>query len=510
MATVLKDRAFKLMDVEFAADTYESDGKLKECRFDGSLEGGIATRTIAAPVMGMTTAASATPRSIRQRKEGRMEPAGRNASGARELEWRESTWRLGALLSCMLGLSLLLPGVARAQTAYTIQPIVKAGDTVGGVGIRGSFSLSGLNDRGQLAFLASATPGNLALFAASDGQVSPLVVSEGEGPDGPWPRVIDINPLVSINQQGDIAFSLIGRGVYLWSATTKTFTAIATVGMPAADGLTFSTGTLNSPSLNNRAEVVVGMAVKDAAGKVAHGLFLHSAEGKLMRVAVPGQALPDGSTIQRATGAPTLNDAGVFGFYAERSGSTKLGAYLWEQGTLTPVAEPDTILDGEVKIAHISTLRVNNRNRDVLVALIRSDTGNRAGLYRLGDGKLIPLLLPGQDLPDGSKLLTLRQVSTADAGSSATRHISRANELGEYAFVATPEGGGVGAYRLDADGKLSLILKTGMTTDQGTITQINPNSNMAAVGLNSKGQVALSVRFDNGPETLVLLTPKTP
>jgi hypothetical protein len=419
--------------------------------------------------------------------------------------------RQGALLGCLLGLALPCPGAARAQAAYTIQPIVKAGDTVGDIRITSSISLSALNDRGQLAFVASAVPGSQALFTVTDGQVAPLVIGGAEGPQGPWPKALSFNPLISLNQQGDVAFTLDLRGVYLWRAATKTFTPIATSGMPAADGLTFNLGSgVNSPSLNNRGEVLVGAAVKDAAGKAAYGLFLHTVEGKLLRVAVPGQALPDGSTIRRATGAVTLNDAGVAGFHAARAESPELGAYLWEQGTLTPAALPGTILDGDVKIARVSTLRVNNRNRDVLVALIRSDTGNRAGLYRLRDGKLTPLLLPGQDLPDGGKLMTLRQVSSSDAGPSATRHISRANELGEYAFVATIEGGGVGAYRLDADGKLSLILKTGMTTDQGTITHINPNPNTAAVGLNSKGQVALSVKIDNGPETLVLLTPKTP
>ena len=197
---------------------------------------------------------------------------------------------LASLLALAVG-----PPTRAAEITYKIQPLVKVGDTVGGLRLTGSFSPSALNDRSQLAFVAGASPGGLALFSVADGQVVPLVTSGGDGPDGQWPKTPSFNPLISINQSGDIAFSLVGRGVYLWSAATRQFTAVATVGMPALDGLTFSTGALNSPSLNNRSEVGVGMSVKDAAGKTQTGVFLRDAQGKLLQVALAGQELPDGS-----------------------------------------------------------------------------------------------------------------------------------------------------------------------------------------------------------------------
>jgi hypothetical protein len=64
---------------------------------------------------------------------------------------------------------------------------------------------------------------------------------------------------------------------------------------------------------------------------------------------------------------------------------------------------------------------------------------------------------------------------------------------------------------MDADGKLALVLKSSTVTDAGTITSIvHPASSPSAVGLglNSKGQVAATVRIDGGPNTLVLLTPQ--
>jgi hypothetical protein len=416
------------------------------------------------------------------------------------------------------GLLLLLAAGMPARAAeitYKIQPLAKAGDTIGGVRITSTFSVSALNDHGALAFAALATPGTAAVFSGTTGPpvvITPVVVGGGQGPSGSWPKSFTLNSLVSINQQGDIAFTLDGLGVYLWSTATKQFTPVATVGMPATAGLTFTTPTINSPSLNNRGEVEVGMSVKDAAGKVQTGIFLHNAEGKLLPVALAGQALPDGSTIEKTSGAPTLNDAGVAGFFATRPGNKEFDAYLWEQGTITPVALIGAALPGGTKITHVSGLRVNNHNREALVALAQSDSGSAAGLYRYRNGQLTPLLLPGADLPGGGKFATVRQVGSTDGTGASTRgHISRANELGQYAFVATLEGGGVGVYLLDGDGKLSRILQTGMTTELGPITSINPDGTVAAaVGLNSQGQVVLSVKIANGPETLVLLTPTTP
>jgi hypothetical protein len=58
--------------------------------------------------------------------------------------------------------------------------------------------------------------------------------------------------------------------------------------------------------------------------------------------------------------------------------------------------------------------------------------------------------------------------------------------------------------------------KSGTTTELGKITRVGgtptPQGLMGSHGiaLNSKGQVALSVQFDNGPDRLVLLTPAAP
>jgi hypothetical protein len=70
------------------------------------------------------------------------------------------------------------------------------------------------------------------------------------------------------------------------------------------------------------------------------------------------------------------------------------------------------------------------------------------------------------------------------------------------------------AYRVDPDGKLSLIARTGMTTPLGTLTRITPALTSAdgsgGIGINQQGQVVMVAQINNGPDAIVLLTPKNP
>jgi hypothetical protein len=38
----------------------------------------------------------------------------------------------------------------------------------------------------------------------------------------------------------------------------------------------------------------------------------------------------------------------------------------------------------------------------------------------------------------------------------------------------------------------------------------DPRNGSGGIGINSQGQVALTAQIDNGPDSLLLLTPKTP
>jgi hypothetical protein len=147
---------------------------------------------------------------------------------------------------------------------------------------------------------------------------------------------------------------------------------------------------------------------------------------------------------------------------------------------------------------------LNNKNRAVLIAASLDHQPGQFGLYRFAEGKLTSLIVPGDDMPEGGKLKTVRTWN-----GIAIFNISTANAAGQHAFVAELQDGSTAAYRLDQDGTLTLILKSGAVTDLGTIAEIG--GMWFGVGLNTKGEVALPVRMagETGYQ-VILLTPLVP
>src|SRR5947209_1300909 len=86
---------------------------------------------------------------------------------------------------------VLAASIAGADTPYTIQPIFKIGDRVGGVDTKpNGVSLQALNDRGQILFgtLTAQNPQGAAVQRYADSQFTPMFVAGGEGPVGAWPK----------------------------------------------------------------------------------------------------------------------------------------------------------------------------------------------------------------------------------------------------------------------------------------------------------------------------------
>jgi hypothetical protein len=431
-------------------------------------------------------------------------------------------WRsrgVGPAWGCLL-LALAVGAPARAaDLTYKIQPIFKIGDRVAGINTKptaNGISLEGLNDRGQIDFAISPAdnPNGGALLQYADGQVTPIAVAAGEGPLGVWPKDLVGYAPSSMNQAGNVVFTAlswhggnsIDLGMFLWDAQTGKAAPIVVKGMPATGNRTFE-GLWWSPAINNHNEIAFPGRGHDTSHHSWVGIFLRGVDGMLQPIALTGQKMPDGRKLDEVW-FPSLDDAGRVAFVGGPADAPGDSAYLWENGTLTPVAVPGMAAPEGGKIGDVWVARVNNQNRSVLVLASRS-TGGRLGLYRFTDGKLTALVVPGQALPDGGKL---SDIVLGNYG------VSPANELGQHAFMAKLGDGSTAAYLLDPDGKLSPILKSGQVTALGKITLIGVSTRPSGgiirggfgIGLNRQGQVALNVSIDGGPTTLVLLTPAAP
>jgi hypothetical protein len=416
----------------------------------------------------------------------------------------------------LMAMVFLAPCPTRADTTYRIQPIIQLGGSVGNLKVDGHFDIGGLNDRGQIIFVTQDPDGNEVLLQYADGKLIPIVVGGADAAPlgGQWGTNNGVEGPVSMNQLGNVVFATdltVGDDTevetFLWDYQAQKVTTVARKGMPADQNRTLDTGGSATPSINNRNEIALVAAVRNAAGLAQEGVFLLGQDGKLQPVAVPDQKLPDGGTIVRADEA-NLNDAGVVAFLVRRqgNGAEMESAYVWENGTLTPVAVVGQNAPGGGKIAAVWRALVNNKNHSVLVMARLNNSKGPDALYRFADGKLTPVAVPGQPMPGGGKFKTIQ---------SDREGIGFANELGQHPVLVMLEDRSTALYRLEPDGQLALVLKSGTATELGKITRVGvpvPADEPEGVGagLNAGGQVAVSVQINGGVTTLVLLTPSTP
>ncbi len=422
------------------------------------------------------------------------------------------------LLNLIAGMLLISAAAVRAETLYKVEPIFKGGDKLGNAQARSDVSIlvGALNDAVQITFFADW---NLAQYA--DGKVT-SISSMG----GPWPPGLGYSwSLISMNQAGEVVFVPVDFdgspvdgnpppiGTFLWEPKGRKVTAVATKGMPVENGLIIEAPGYACPVINNHDEIAFLSYVKNEAGGVQQGIFFRGQDQKVLPVAVPDQPLPDGTSVVRAA-FPSLNDAGVVAFVVRPSThptGRPTAAFHWEKGVITKIACIPADAPGGDKIGAYFRPFVNNHDGSVLLTVSLNAADPNSGpfaFYRWTEGKLAPVLVPGQEIPGG-------KLQTVFGGAEAA---SFPNDAGQQVFLARLEDGSTAAYLLDPDNSIHLILQTGTPTDLGRVTSIADDSGGGVglnnpdigVGLNNKGQVALPVRFGNGPWTLALLTPTSP
>jgi hypothetical protein len=420
---------------------------------------------------------------------------------------RCGVWSRHRLLAFLVpGLLLLAPraGWSDALTHYTVQVLAQIGQPTGDFAPQGAFSVGQLNDSGQLALLTGLAQGG-ALVQYSGGKFVTIAVAQGPAPGGKtWPKDMGII-FPSMNEAGNIAFQPIRMagnplGTYLWDSKSQTVIPVATPGMPAADNRNFvAGGDHGGATINNRDEIAFVGFVKNSSNQTRAGIFVRRADGQVQGVALPDAPLPGGQGKVLDSGDPYLNDAGMVAFVAFGIPGARNNSYVWENGEIRVICEAGTeipdfgVADGAINFGGITN--------DGSVLFGTRSQGGPQGLFLGKKGQIIPVLAHGQEMPDGGKYLD--QQITDWGPPSGAGHFPFQVQINENGVTRTA------VYLVDGEGRLSLVLKSGMATDLGMITGIGSRSSFG-LSVNSKGQVALTAQINNGPDTLLLLTPVSP
>jgi hypothetical protein len=469
---------------------------------------------------------------------------------------------------CLIAMTLCASSVGQAEGRFRVDAIVRAGDRAGDFTIGttpGRIEVAVLNNEG-LSFFAEGAANQIALIESYAGQLRPVLKSgdklldrtvasfgpnafssgpigalivafdtngkrlllqsspgrelagiaaeDGDAPVGKW-SFLALPPAFALdmNVQGSAMFgaSIVSSsatisGIFLWDAVSQRVVPAVVQGRPIGGQLTLQSVSFGALATNNGTEIASAGTVFNAANQhTANVLIFLGRDGRLQTFPLSDERLPDGDTL--GPGLPTnlaLNDDGVISFLSSRQSDLAQGIYRWVKGTVMPtgVVEGGDAPGGGT-FARIDRIWMDKRDGSILVAARVRDVNAATGLYRFADGKLSALAAVGQAMPDGS----------IGAGlPKGYPQVTASNDAGQFAFVTTLADGGTAAYLIDADGTLTLLIKSGAPTELGTVSKINsPGQFGSNIGLNDHGQVALPVQVNGSAgDVILLLTPLGP
>jgi hypothetical protein len=351
----------------------------------------------------------------------------------------------------------LLGSRAALGSGYSLIPVAKLGDTAAAVQISGDadgeFEVGTLNDNAQLTFVTRNSAGGEILGLYSEGAWMPLLAGGSSSPTGPWPADVILLSPVSMNQAGNIAFTVSsdaldspGAETFLWDASTQQSSHLAKNGQVVTFAATWDRGGDWVTAINNSGDVAYVAGTQDPKSQGRGGIFYRPAGGQSVTVSLPDDPIEDGRTMIDASD-PYLNDHGIVTFTARRSGDPQdaSSAYRWEAGARAPIALVGADLPGGHKVANVLRAWANNKNSNILLALNADFAGDSdqveapISLYLWADGVFTPVAVPGQTMPDGSKLLSVQDFGVSRKSVSGWTSICAASATCPELFSAIPD-----------------------------------------------------------------------
>jgi len=308
-----------------------------------------------------------------------------------------------------------------------ISKIALEGDRVPGGGTISGFGrhpIPALNESGTVAFAAAVTRGKTVegIFAASRGRLQAIALAGTDAPGFPSGTLANLDA-PSLNDRGDIAFlATVRRGretveaIYL--RTGGKLQKVVGQGDAAPAGGTFAG--FGPPSLNNRGVIAFGAVVEGRA--VPGGIFL-AESGQVKMILGAGDDTPLGGIFAKFSERVALNDSDTVAFHARLKNASVPAAILaFAGGRVRSVAAiGDRAPDGGTfsNFGHWPALAA-----DGTVGFTASvDGGTSAlGVFVSGSGGNARLAGVGDTAPGGGTLvtLTLYPVVSMSAGGTVT------------------------------------------------------------------------------------------
>ena len=362
---------------------------------------------------------------------------------------------------------------------------VRVGDHApDGNGQFSSFSITALNDTGQVVFSAglSNTTDNAGIFRLDGGGVVRIARRNDLAPDGNGVFggffFQSGGPVLSAS--GKVAFPVVlsgtsggttdENGIYMFNGTS--LVKVAREGDPAPEG-NGEFDAFGHPVINRAGQVAINGLLRNVTGGGllgSGGIYLFTG-GSWVNLVRDGDPLPDGNGTFDLAFAPDINDAGQVAFSTflrTAVGIPSSGLYLHNGTGLEKVVRADDPApDGNGLFSGFGNPVLNGAGQVAFRADLTNTGGgstDNTGIF-LRTGSVISQIVRENDFaPDGNG----RFNGFSETFGSGIPPEVALNGAGQVAFVATLRGTSgdpgtddVGIYATDPDGNLRKIARTG-------------------------------------------------
>ncbi len=360
-----------------------------------------------------------------------------------------------------------------------------------------------LNSRGNVAYVSDLSDGSTAIHRRISGQSSTIVARTGSEAPGSGGASFgffgNVLPFLEFNSRNEVAYlaGLFGdnlnSGGFADSSVWRDQTLIARFEEPSDDQVTI--GTLDDPALDDRG-VVAFRSRLNGIGRPGDIAVMIASSSSTIQTVVVADSFPEPEDSFSSLGDPVLNNAGQIALVAKSADTNTFG--LWLGGTsLSPVASTGSISDFGTTFSGFSSPLLNDVGKLAFQGSVIPE----------GDPNTLINGIWGEGIGEGLRQIALEGMSAPGTdelfGSALGRKLAF-NNRSQVAFSAIDSSNRLGIWAEDTQGNLHLIARVGSPLD---IDQQSSTNDLRTVtylefvgerGFNDRGQVAFSVRFEDG------------